>query len=198
MSMFMTPKQIVGALLVIVALVVAFGFVYAFWYDRSCSYSTEYLRRRRERYRTGGSFLPITAEMSREIFRELKLMPLCATDESFWHVEYADLLEFFLAVADDRHHPDPQLVYGVFAERGRGRKRKEKMFRELVWMTYSHGRQPWVLWVDANRNSPDGFLLRNDSYAMFQSLGEIVNRSVVLDYPAVRAACEARVERGRS
>ena len=193
--MFMTPGQIGFALLVIVGLTVAFGFVYAWHYDRTCSQATSYLRRRRRRYRAGSSFLPIGAEGARGIFRELKLIPLCATDESFWHAEYADLLEFFLAVADDRQAPDPQLVYGVFAERGRGRKRKERFLRELVWMTYTHGGRQWILWVDANRDSPDGLLLRNDGYAMFQSFGEIVDRKVVLGYPEVREACEACVNR---
>lgn len=160
------------------------GFCFMIYYDRQNTAAVTLLKSSLDAYRADDSHARVTSTLTKNVLCRLFQLPSIAFDGDDlsparrWRLaDYTDLFEIFMAVGSD---PDfsVALVYGSLAEGIKARKRNGQPYKELIWMEYTYRGKNWILWVDPDRQVPDDSLLRNDSYRMFHSFGEVVTHMV--------------------
>lgn len=167
------------AIVVLAALAIIgfIAFLYAMHYDRQNRRASNYLFERLATCRASSTYWgEISPQLAQNVFCDLyRISWSSAPGSMVWHDEYTQLLEFFLAICEDPH-AQVNLIYGAFEETVRAHH-CEVPFKSLIWMEYTYDGHDWILWVDADRRDPDGSLLRNDGYSMFQSFGKVYRNS---------------------
>lgn len=136
-------------------------------YDALNTRATTYLRESLAYYRATHK-RELTVPITQDIFRELYNLNQYYVSGRFWHEDYVNLLEFFIAISDDSE-AQAQLIHG--SHMARRNPERNLCFRSLIWVQYRYAGRTWVLWIDPMRNDPSDFSIRNDGYRMFRHLG---------------------------